>query len=75
MEANGGFAHVLEVGARSGSTSFPVTLFLDPKGYLYCIATWSAALAGINSAIGSNGFSPHHPAFGNPAFASTPSLR
>ena len=36
MDADGTFVRVLEVG-RSGSTvTYPVTLFIDPAGYLYC---------------------------------------
>jgi thiol-disulfide isomerase/thioredoxin len=37
MDANGTFVQVLEVGARSQSDIiYPVTLFVSPKGYLYC---------------------------------------
>ncbi|MGB8909260.1 MAG: TlpA disulfide reductase family protein [Candidatus Cybelea sp.] len=36
MDADGTFAKVLEVGANNAPINYPVTLFIDPKGYLYC---------------------------------------
>ncbi len=37
MDADGSFVQVLEAGAKSQSDiNFPVTLFVTPKGYLYC---------------------------------------
>lgn len=37
MDADGSFVAALELGARSQSDiNFPVTLFVTPKGYLYC---------------------------------------
>jgi thiol-disulfide isomerase/thioredoxin len=38
MDVSGGFTRALEVGAQSGaSVEYPVTLFIDPNGYLYCV--------------------------------------
>lgn len=38
MDQNGGFTRALEVGAQSGAhVEYPVTLFIDPAGYLYCV--------------------------------------
>ncbi|HZV77292.1 MAG TPA: TlpA disulfide reductase family protein [Candidatus Babeliales bacterium] len=36
MDADGTFVQVLEVGMKHGTVNFPVTLFIDPDGYLYC---------------------------------------
>src|SRR5579863_7920513 len=36
MDADGSFARVLEVGQDHGTVNYPVTLFIDPRGYLYC---------------------------------------
>lgn len=36
MDADGTFARVLEVGDKGATINFPVTLFIDPNGYLYC---------------------------------------
>jgi hypothetical protein len=36
MDADGSFARVLEIGAATGTVNYPVTLFVDPRGYLYC---------------------------------------
>lgn len=36
MDADGSFVHVLETGKARGTVNFPVTLFIDPRGYLYC---------------------------------------
>jgi thiol-disulfide isomerase/thioredoxin len=38
MDQNGGFTRALEVGAQRGTpVEYPVTLFIDPAGYLYCV--------------------------------------
>jgi thiol-disulfide isomerase/thioredoxin len=38
MDQNGGFTRALEVGAQArGPVEYPVTLFIDPAGYLYCV--------------------------------------
>ncbi len=38
MDQNGGFTRALEVGVRPGApVEYPVTLFIDPAGYLYCV--------------------------------------
>jgi hypothetical protein len=38
MDQNGGFTRALEVGTKAGaSVEYPVTLFIDPAGYLYCV--------------------------------------
>jgi thiol-disulfide isomerase/thioredoxin len=36
MDGDGTFTRVLEVGGTSSTVNFPVTLFIDPNGYLYC---------------------------------------
>ena len=36
MDADGTFVRVLEVGDQGATINFPVTLFIDPNGYLYC---------------------------------------
>jgi peroxiredoxin len=36
MDANGTFVRVLEVGKTDANITYPVTLFIDPNGYLYC---------------------------------------
>jgi len=38
MDQNGGFTRALEVGTdASAHVEYPVTLFIDPQGYLYCV--------------------------------------
>ena len=38
MDQNGAFTRALEVGAQSpGQVEYPVTLFITPAGYLYCV--------------------------------------
>jgi thiol-disulfide isomerase/thioredoxin len=37
MDQNGGFTRALEVGVQSRPVEVPVTLFIDPAGYLYCV--------------------------------------
>lgn len=36
MDADGSFVRVLEIGKVNAALNFPVTLFIDPNGYLYC---------------------------------------
>ena len=37
MDANGSFVQALEIGvSRNADINYPVTLFIDPNGYLYC---------------------------------------
>jgi thiol-disulfide isomerase/thioredoxin len=36
MDAKGTFVRALEIGNVDASVNFPVTLFIDPNGYLYC---------------------------------------
>ena len=36
MDADGTFVSVLEIGKADAPINFPVTLFIDPNGYLYC---------------------------------------
>ena len=36
MDRDGTFVQVLEVGRNGSNITFPVTLFIDPNGFLYC---------------------------------------
>jgi thiol-disulfide isomerase/thioredoxin len=36
MDSDGSFVRALEVGQSNTSINYPVTLFIDPNGYLYC---------------------------------------
>jgi peroxiredoxin len=52
MDANGTFVKVLEVGGRSNANiDFPVTLFIDPNGYLYCDLVGSVGRAQLRYRI------------------------
>jgi thiol-disulfide isomerase/thioredoxin len=37
MDHNGGFVRALEAGRSSDTVAYPVSLFIDPSGYLYCV--------------------------------------
>jgi thiol-disulfide isomerase/thioredoxin len=37
MDRSGGLTQALEVGSTNADSVFPVSLFIDPGGYLYCM--------------------------------------
>jgi thiol-disulfide isomerase/thioredoxin len=52
MDERGGFTHALEVPMNSESQeSIPVTLFIDPQGYLYCQRTGGITAGELNYRI------------------------
>lgn len=51
MDANGTFVNVLELGRNESTITYPVTLFIDPKGYLYCDLVGSTGRAELRYRI------------------------
>jgi peroxiredoxin len=51
MDANGTFVSVLELGRNESTITYPVTLFIDPKGYLYCDLVGSTGRAELRYRI------------------------
>jgi thiol-disulfide isomerase/thioredoxin len=37
MDRGGGLTRALEVGSTNADAVYPVSLFIDPRGYLYCM--------------------------------------